>query len=476
MRILLTLLVASICSMAFANSGYEYVQELQSVYASRAIYVSSDNSVVVLGNADNILEFQYMYAVITKLDPLGNILWRIWFDAFPYQYVSITGVDIDAEDKVTFITTLFGGSCIQLWTVDSAGMVTSLSDPVEIPIGVITFNKALRTSNNEIVAVGKAAQNYDVSSACFFRFSSAGDTLATAFWPVDQGSQYYDAEAHDLALMDNGNVLLTCSLYTGKATILEINPDGTIVNRTNLPGNDYFNVFSICKEADNPSYIVAYRVIGYPNMNIHIDRFEDGLFEPLFCISDSVLSDVHSIILGENCIYICGLHSTEGSLIKLSLNGEVNWAWNYQGDNFCPYIWAGFGSPSTALLGLDSDGCIYWAWGERGNQVVIKLLPNGQLPIEDDVAPPPVNQISAYPNPMKDQLSIKLTQDDGAVCGDTRIGIFNIKGQLVRSLQFSKGETEWDGKDKQGKNCPKGIYLIRNQYGSSQTTKICKTR
>ncbi|MDD3662850.1 MAG: FlgD immunoglobulin-like domain containing protein, partial [Candidatus Pacebacteria bacterium] len=105
--------------------------------------------------------------------------------------------------------------------------------------------------------------------------------------------------------------------------------------------------------------------------------------------------------------------------------------------------------------------------------VAYKLLPNGQVPVADEVQTPPVNAISAYPNPMKDHLNIKITQDDGAVTGENRIEIYNIKGQLVRSIEVSKGETEWDGKDKQGKHCPLGIYLLR--FNESLTTKICKS-
>ncbi|MDP3115429.1 MAG: T9SS type A sorting domain-containing protein [Candidatus Cloacimonadaceae bacterium] len=475
LRLLGTMFVVLLCGMAFAQSGYVYTQELDSVYASRSIYVCSDNSVVVLGNSDDIEEFHYMSIAITKLDPLGNLLWRRYIYPGVYPFISITGVDIDAEDKVTFITTYFGGSYIQLGTIDSIGVINFLSNPIEIPIVGITFNKALRTPNNEIVAVGKASQWYDVSSACYFRFSAIGDTLATAFWTVDQGSQYLVAEAFDLAMKDNGNILVTCSLYTGLGTILEINQNGSIVNRTNLPGNDHFYVVSICREDNNPSYIVAYRMGEFPNMNVHINRFEGGLFEPLFLITNNVISDVDSMILGADCLYICGYLSTNGVLVKLNYNGDIYWVWNYQGYNSCPYLWDGFGFPSTALLGLDSDSCVCWAWGNSGQQVVIKLLPNGQVPAEDEIQTPPVNFLSAYPNPMKDHINIKIGQNNEPVFCENSIDIFNIKGQLVRSLMLTRGVAEWDGKDNLGNQCSNGIYLLRLANSKTHITKICKT-
>lgn len=55
------------------------------------------------------------------------------------------------------------------------------------------------------------------------------------------------------------------------------------------------------------------------------------------------------------------------------------------------------------------------------------------------------------------------------------IEIFNIKGQLIRSLELTKGEALWDGKDNVGKPSPKGIYLLRSNNATRQTIRIIKT-
>jgi hypothetical protein len=435
-----------------------------------------------LSNVDNIEdEWCTYYSTITKLDPDGNLLWRQWLNPGGFPSCAITGVDIDAEDTVTFIFAWTGGE-ISLGTIDSEGVVATLSVLIDMDIPYYTksFNKALRTPNNEIVAVGKAFQDnnmfYDVSSACYFRYSSAGDTLATAFWPVDPDSPYHDAEAYDLALMDNGNILIACRLHSFNCSILEANPDGTLVNRFDLPGENHSYNVAICRESNNASYIIAYEMGEYPDHSIHVDRFENGVFEPLFSISGSYLTAVNSMILGTDNIYLCGNLSINGSLLSLTYSGELNWSWSQEGGNSCPYMWDRLGSQSVALLALDNDNCIYWAWGNNGSQVITKLLPNGQLPIEDEVQTPPVNTISAYPNPMKDEVTIKISQDDQSISAENKLSIFNIKGQLISSLKLTKGETVWDGKDSGGKPCPKGIYLLRDQYGTSQITKICKTR
>lgn len=271
-------------------------------------------------------------------------------------------------------------------------------------------------------------------------------------------------------------VLITCRLHSFNCSILEVNPDGALVNRFDLPGQFHSSNVSICRELNGPSYIIAYRMGESPNRSIHVDRFENGVFEPLFSISGSDLTRVNSMILGTDNIYLCGRLSVNGSLLSLTYSGVLNWSWEQPGNNLSSV--EQYGSASAALLALDSDNCIYWAWsGELfGTQIITKLLPNGQLPIEDEVQTPPVNTISAYPNPMKDEIRIKISQDDQSISAENKLSIFNIKGQLIRSLKLKKGETVWDGKDSGGKPCPKGIYLLRYQYGSSQLTKICKTR
>ncbi len=461
-----------VCNSLHAQNGYVYTQELNSSYASRSIYVCSDNSVVVLGNSDNLEEFHYMTIAITKLDPQGNLQWRRYIDPGIYQYISITGVDIDNDDRVTFIITCFGGSIIQVGSISSAGVINFLSNPIEIPLMGITFNKALRTPNGDIVAVGKASQNYDVSSACYFRFSAMGDTISTTYWTVDQGSPYYEAEAYDLALTDNGNILITCMLYTGIASIIEVNTNGGIVSRINVSGYymNFYSSIALCRSTIDGSFLVA-GLFGLSNPTAKVYRLSGSELISIFDINSSIVFNVWTLIPHYNGVLICG--SINGVLARFTLSGEMSWVWNAQGNNICSYIADGFGSPSTALLSIDDAGCVYWAWGNSGQQVIIKLLPNGQVPVEDEVQIPLVNKITTYPNPMTHHLNIKATNDDPSLL-NASIYIFNIKGQLVRTLKLSNREANWDGKDDAGHNCPRGVYLIRSGEGKNRVYKISK--
>ena len=473
LSLFLVVIAVLCCNLAFGQSGYVYTQYMDSYYESRSIFLCSDNSVVVLGSITNTDWFHYTYPAITKLDPQGNLLWRRFTGNWDH---TITGVDIDENDTITFITTGGSPDRIRFWTIDQAGTINPVSNLTGFPYPVLSFNKAIRTPANEIIAVGKAFQNYDVSSACYFRFSATGDTLATAFWPVDQGSQNQKAAAYDMALMNNGNVLITCSLSSSLLSILEVNPEGDIINRTNLPGEHHYSwSAAISREGSSPSYLVAYSYGDYPTTSIHLYRFEDGQFEPLFSIPNSIVQNTHSMILGPDSIYICGSLGIHGSLVKINVAGDIVWSFGFQGDN--QYYLDDFVSYSTALLALASDGCVYWAWGNYGGeQVIIKLLPNGQVPVADEHLLPPIQSMAAYPNPMQDRLSIVVHPDDLSKGSMNTIGIYNIKGQLVRSLPLSKGEAEWDGKDTAGRECPTGIYLLRQSNTRGKISKIYKTK
>ena len=81
--------------------------------------------------------------------------------------------------------------------------------------------------------------------------------------------------------------------------------------------------------------------------------------------------------------------------------------------------------------------------------------------IDDDINEEIYN-ISAYPNPFINSTTISFTARQGQV---REIGVYNLKGQLLRTLGFSVSDlgfsAEWDGRDKSGYDMSNGIYLIR---------------
>lgn len=153
----------------------------------------------------------------------------------------------------------------------------------------------------------------------------------------------------------------------------------------------------------------------------------------------------------------------------LDWTGNVIWTRDQSGANLSDYA-IGIGGMPKSLLALDDAGCIYWAWGRSNHLVVVKLLPNGQVANQDEVQVPAANLLAAYPNPMKSHLAIKTDPS----LRDDSVNIYNIRGELMRRLKLSDGETLWDGKDSSGHDCPSGIYLLKSNNERSQVKKISK--
>ena len=85
---------------------------------------------------------------------------------------------------------------------------------------------------------------------------------------------------------------------------------------------------------------------------------------------------------------------------------------------------------------------------------------------------------SSYPNPMRDQLTLKLELSAPAT---HRIDIFNIRGQKITSLpggniKSGKLEYTWNGNDDKGRSCAPGIYLIKLYVNDRpmRSKRICR--
>lgn len=134
----------------------------------------------------------------------------------------------------------------------------------------------------------------------------------------------------------------------------------------------------------------------------------------------------------------------------IPLSGSTN-SYNLQGMN--PDTWyeikvgAIFYNPAEVYLESDTK--------------LVNLSYSGNA--DDNLLPVP--RISIYPNPFSQGTTIEF---DAKQTGRQQLSIYNLKGQLVRSLEHSVGspglqQLRWDGKDSSGKACSNGIYYLRMQ-------------
>lgn len=95
---------------------------------------------------------------------------------------------------------------------------------------------------------------------------------------------------------------------------------------------------------------------------------------------------------------------------------------------------------------------------------------------EDHTSPAVVNLLNQnYPNPFNPETNISF---DMPVNGNAKVDVFNVKGQLVKTLYnghapYGKTTVVWSGDDNQGNNVSSGVYFYRltTEHGT-QTRKM----
>ena len=107
------------------------------------------------------------------------------------------------------------------------------------------------------------------------------------------------------------------------------------------------------------------------------------------------------------------------------------------------------------------------------------IVANGEVPkiafylvtsadVEDETIPPAVF-FANHPNPFSDKTSFSFAPTKAP----TKIDIYNLKGQKIRSLIGT--DISWDGCDGNGCKLPAGVYLARMKQGERVITrKLCK--
>jgi hypothetical protein len=105
----------------------------------------------------------------------------------------------------------------------------------------------------------------------------------------------------------------------------------------------------------------------------------------------------------------------------------------------------------------------YYPAGAPANLLTITVSPVANA---DELATPV--SLKCFPNPLQSgaELIIKANPD-------SKIDIYNARGQCIRHLSQNTGQAIWDGKDAQGAFCPAGIYLLKTiHHTQSKTHKI----
>ena len=104
--------------------------------------------------------------------------------------------------------------------------------------------------------------------------------------------------------------------------------------------------------------------------------------------------------------------------------------------------------------------------------------PNSMGPTDSDdntINVVAVNSISVYPNPFNPTANIALSINENDIQQPVSVEIFNVKGQLVKTLVNNEvvqtTNFVWNGKDNNGNSTSSGMYFVKMKTVSSEVSK-----
>ncbi len=206
------------------------------------------------------------------------------------------------------------------------------------------------------------------------------------------------------------------------------------------------------ESADNTKFLCSYT---FPNHLEILDTMEDtlsissSLVGSYSCRSDILWEDIREIATNHNKI------------------------------KFIPIVNNRFGTPFEYDFGVEIESIFFfpeqhkfYAMGRYYIQEYSYQLNSSE---DDFITPITKPVLTNYPNPFNPSTTISFNLQKAGK--DTKIAIYNLKGQKVRELKLTNakiGENKiiWNGKDDSGKKVASGVYL----YSLIQDGKLLKTK
>lgn len=174
-------------------------------------------------------------------------------------------------------------------------------------------------------------------------------------------------------------------------------------------------------------------------------------------------------------------NGTGGSIYDAGVNsnfnqeGHIFW-WNHKPDYLKIDDLEKFATDTT--LSVESDGSLNIDISMRPHQVSLLVIRADSTTRVNDLNESKKSkkiQCRIFPNPFNSAVTFELKQmaDPGDIL------IYNVNGQLIRSIKVKKSKEEksfaikWDGKNDIGDTVPSGIYLVRFLIANkSKTQKV----
>ncbi|MBP7333457.1 MAG: SBBP repeat-containing protein [Candidatus Cloacimonas sp.] len=410
---------------------------------------------------------------VAKLDSNGNWLWAKQAGGTSDDYGWSIAVDANGN---SYVNGQFKSSSCSFGTITLTNSGSGYND---IFVAKLDSNgnwfwakKAGGTSNDGGNSIAVDANGNSYVTGCFYSSATFGTTTLNSsgendifiakldsngnwLWAKQAGGTSYDSGC-SIAVDANGNSYVTGYFYSsatfGSTTltssgywdifVAKLDNNGNWLWAQQAGGTDYDSGFSVAVDANGNIYVTG--------------SFKESATFGTTTLTSIGYSDIFIAKMDSNGNWLWakqagGTYYDEGMSIAVDANGNS-------------YVTGCFsGSATFGTTTLISSG---------GYDIFVAKLGEGNsISLPDIIS---FNGIrSIYPNPFNPLTTINYEISKPA---DVKIGVYNNRGQLVRSfaLGYKKQgnyKLTWEGEDNNGCICSSGIYYIRMQAGKENYIK-----
>jgi len=410
-------------------------------------------------------------AFVVKQDTDGNVLWAKKFaDVNEQEIVYAQAIAIDTQNNVYtsgdfYSTADFDGTILTNENnPENNAFLVKQNDSGDVlwakkigEIGSLNIHKISTDSTDNIYVTGNFFGTVSIGGntstsytdgelkGFLLKLDTSGEVVWVKYFGEDQ--QHISSTGRDIKIDNNGNIYVIGS-FKGTFSMDAINVSSSYENEFVLKLNDVGQPLEI-KTFENPN-----QTINRITTNTLGDVYIVGNFTGTVYLGDFSLTSAG----GSDCL-----------IIKMDSSGDVKWVGRFGSFQF-DGIWGGIEintNEELYILGyfeqtVDFGGITLSSNNSSRDLFLAKLI------LEDMyVEQNQISQLKVYPNPVKDFLTINISDKDVNLSAE----IVNLLGQKIKIFDNVSKTENLDMSD-----LASGIYLLNliNQNQEKQTIKIKK--
>ena len=292
------------------------------------------------------------------------------------------------------------------------------------------------------------------------------ETLFTDSNPVtDNICRYAITAEYDIPVYSSSEMVLTSPVYIPEDTHLLKHDDGIANGMYDYPNTHFLAVKFDDSDFDAGSVNLSELEIDWIQLYLADEtsseiqfRFWDGNNSPEN-LTASFEAAPEELTTGWNFIrvpeYINATFENGNVFVGLTGTNDIH---------------VGFDSDSFGKTFVRPQVQDNWQMDQNENMMLRVIL--GSTVANNDVSKP-VFDVSNYPNPFNPETTISFNIKNS---GDVKLSVYNIKGQLVKTLVNDHLESGnhsfvWNGKDNKSADVSSGVYFYRLNTGKNSVTR-----